>query len=235
MITQATILSTKKLLPAVKNDLQQHHFNVIDESFISFKNIVNFEKSSCINVADEVIVFTSVNAVKAYIENVQHFFIAPTYKRVYCLSGQTLIAAKQLSNITIEGVAENALALARLITADKNIEAVTFFCGDHRRDDLQHHLQQNNVLVNEVVLYESILTPLSINEPIDGLLFFSPSAIDSYLLKNTIAAVTACFCIGDTTAQHLQQKIARQAIVAAQPSQEAIATCVYQFYNKKIA
>jgi len=39
----------------------------------------------------------------------------------------------------------------------------------------------------------------------DGILFFSPSAVESYLKSNTIKD-EMCFCIGETTAEALENK-----------------------------
>jgi uroporphyrinogen-III synthase len=61
------------------------------------------------------------------------------------------------------------------------------------------------------------------------ILFFSPSAVESYLKDNTIKKET-CFCIGETTAEALH-KITKNIIIAEQPSIEDVIEDVIEEYK----
>jgi uroporphyrinogen-III synthase len=54
----------------------------------------------------------------------------------------------------------------------------------------------------------------------DGILFFSPSGVESYLQENKIEN-EACFCIGNTTAEALKY-ITPNRIIANQPNMESV-------------
>ena len=51
---------------------------------------------------------------------------------------------------------------------------------------------------NEIAVYQTELVPEKINSTVDGIMFFSPSAIKSFMKKNTLNN-SECFCIGKTT------------------------------------
>ena len=56
-----------------------------------------------------------------------------------------------------------------------------------------------NITFDEYRVYDNIETSIKINSQIDGLLFYSPSGVNSYIKNNTITH-EMCFCIGTTTA-----------------------------------
>lgn len=65
---------------------------------------------------------------------------------------------------------------------------------------------------------------------IDGILFFSPSAVESYLKLNTIKD-EMCFCIGETTAEALENKKIKNIIIAVKPSVENVIDEVIEYYT----
>ena len=63
----------------------------------------------------------------------------------------------------------------------------------------------------------------------DAILFFSPSAVESYFKLNTIKDET-CFCIGETTAETLEKKKVKNIIVAHRPTvEDVIEGCINEF------
>ncbi len=98
-----------------------------------------------------------------------------------------------------------AADLAKIISLIYGKETFTFFSGNLRRDVLPSTLKENGIAFNEIEVYETLLTPKKINEKLDGILFFSPSAVESYL-KSNIIKDEMCFCIGETTPEALENK-----------------------------
>ena len=86
--------------------------------------------------------------------------------------------------------------LAEIIALVYKKENYTFFSGNLRRDVLPTILKENKITFNEIEVYETNLTPKKISSKFDGILFFSPSAVESYLKLNTIKD-EICFCIGE--------------------------------------
>ena len=92
----------------------------------------------------------------------------------------------------------SALADSIIKTSIKNI---VFFSGDQRRDELPEKLKKNHIEVEEIVVYKTIETPEPISKSYNAILFFSPSAVQSFFSKNTINDSTQIFAIGSTTAR----------------------------------
>ena len=63
----------------------------------------------------------------------------------------------------------------------------------------------------------------------DGILFFSPSAVESYLKQNTIKN-EICFCIGKTTAETLEKKHKKNIVIAEQPTIDDVIAAVIEYY-----
>jgi uroporphyrinogen-III synthase len=105
-----------------------------------------------------------------------------------------------------------------------------FFNGNLRREILPDSLTLANVRFEEIEVYETMLTPHIINSKPDGILFFSPSAVESYVQANIITDET-CFCIGKTTAEPIE-KITTNCIIANQPSIENVIIQCIKYYNE---
>ena len=110
--------------------------------------------------------------------------------------------------------------LAEIITLIYSNESYTFFSGNLRKETLPKALKEAKITFNEIQVYETTLTPQKIKSPLEAILFFSPSGVESYLKENTIKK-ELCFCIGETTAEALPKTV-KNIIVAAQPSIEDV-------------
>ncbi len=89
-------------------------------------------------------------------------------------------------------------------------------------------LKDNNVGIEEIIVYKTIETPQLILKKYDGILFFSPSAVQSFFLKNSISPRTKVFAIGNTTANALKLFTQQHVITADIPG---IKILVYQAIN----
>ena len=66
----------------------------------------------------------------------------------------------------------------------------------------------------------------------DGILFFSPSAVNSFLLKNKISPKTQLFAIGSTTANALQPFTNQPVIIAETPGKENLLHLAINHFSK---
>lgn len=102
-----------------------------------------------------------------------------------------------------------------LIVQNYSDREFTFFCGNLRRNTLPNALQLASIKYAEIEVYETILQPQRISTPLDGILFYSPSGVESYFNSNDYNNETL-FCIGTTTANALTSvvsiKLKRQNI-----------------------
>ena len=140
-------------------------------------------------------------------------------KNVFCVGLKTKIMLSEngYNVVAYTGYAED---LAEIITLIYASESYTFFSGNLRRETLPKALKDAKIKFNEIQVYETTLTPQKIKSPVEAILFFSPSGIESYLKENKIKNET-CFCIGTTTASALEG-ITKNIVVADQPTIEDV-------------
>jgi len=176
-----------------------------------------------------IAVFTSANAVRALSKLI---YITKPDWNIYCIGNATKIALLDYFHVSaIKGCANDAAALAEIIFRD-DIGEVFFFCGDQRMDTLPDTLREHEILVHEMIVYQTIETPQVVNKEYDGILFFSPSAVNSFFSVNTISANTVLFAIGKTTANALDKKVANKVIVSETPSKEHVVSQAIGYFYK---
>lgn len=219
------LLSTKKLLVNQKQFLLNANISVVEADFISIK-----QQKVAIEIINENLIFTSQNAVLSLVENLEKTDTLDLLrkKNVFCVGLKTkaLLEENGFNVIAYTGYADD---LAEIISLIYSKEKFTFFSGNLRRDTLPEALSEAKVVWNEIQVYETILTPQKISGTFDGILFFSPSGIESYLKNNKITKET-CFCIGTTTAEALEN-ITNNVIIANQPTVENVIIQCINFYK----
>jgi len=104
---------------------------------------------------------------------------------------------------------------------------VTYFCSDLRLDTLSKILSENKIKVNEVEAYKTMYSPEVVPQNVDGVLFYSPSTVESYLQKNTTDKVA--FCIGASTAKEAKKHF-EKVEVAQLPTVESVIELVNSHY-----
>ena len=215
------ILSTKKLLPNQKQYLLNADFNVIEADFIKIHN-KNFD----LNHINANLIFTSQNAVLSVLQHEKIDQLKS--KNTFCVGLKTkaLLEEHGFNVMAYTGYAQDLAEIIALVYGD---ESYTFFSGNLRKDTLPDALKQAHIKFNEITVYETLLTPEKISSKVDGILFFSPSAVDSYLRENKIKDET-CICIGNTTAEALEINKIKNIVIANQPTVEnTIIQCINEF------
>lgn len=176
-----------------------------------------------------VIVFTSMNAVEAvatYLDGQQ-----PDWS-IYCIGNTTnKLVIEYFGAHALSGTAPDAAALAELIVEENESGEVIFFCGDQRRDELPFILQEHEIDVNEIVVYQTIETTHKIDKEYLGILFFSPSAVRSFFKTNKIGEKTVLFSIGNTTSTEIKKFSANKIIVSDEPSKENLVQKMIEYFT----
>ena len=206
------ILSTKTLLNNQKQALVNANFNVVEADFIRTESQV-FE----LNKINDNLIFTSQNAVQSFLLDPKSEDLKT--KNVFCVGLKTKILLSE-SGFNVIAYTGYAADLAEIITLIYANESYTFFSGNLRRETLPEALKEAKVKFNEIQVYETTLTPQKIETSVDAIMFFSPSAIESYLKENKIKNET-CFCIGTTTSSALEG-ITKNIVIADQPTIEDV-------------
>ena len=206
------ILSTKTLLNNQKQALVNANFNVIEVDFIHTKS-----QAFKLNEINDNLIFTSQNAVQSFLLDPKSEDLKT--KNVFCVGLKTKILLSE-SGFNVIAYTGYAAGLAEIITLIYANESYTFFSGNLRRETLPEALKEAKVKFNEIQVYETTLTPQKIETSVDAIMFFSPSAIESYLKENKIKNET-CFCIGTTTSSALEG-ITKNIVIADQPTIEDV-------------
>ena len=217
------IYSTKKLSELQKETLS-HAIGVSDSDFIKIR--FNRIPPKVMKNEIENVVITSQNGVEALLNSFTKDEM--NFKNIFCVGRRT---KKLIENriCKVAHVAKNALKLGEYLSTELTKKEVTYFCSDLRLDTLPSYLKENGVVVNEVEAYKTMFSPVKINDQVSGVLFFSPSGIDSYLQKNSTNKVA--FCIGETTAAQARKHF-KNVQVSNLPSVDSILELVNTHFSK---
>ena len=223
MANTINILSTKKLFETQKQLLAEADFMLIEEDFIQTKTI-DFE----LEKVNQNLIFTSQNAVQSILQHPKCDDLKN--KNVFSVGMKTkeLLTDNGFNVIVYTGYSSD---LAEIISLIYNKESFTFFSGNLRKDVMPNNLKENQITFNEIQVYETDLTPKKISKKLEAILFFSPSGVESYLKLNTIKE-EICFCIGETTAEALENKKNKNSIIADKPSVENVIAKVIEYYKR---
>ncbi|MBU3010113.1 hydroxymethylbilane synthase [Polaribacter vadi] len=219
---QNAVFSTKKLSEAQKKTLP-HTIGIKDSDFIK----IRFNRISPKVMKNEIenVIITSQNGVEAILNSFTKDEIK--FKNIFCVGRRT---KKLIENRIgkVSHVAKNAKKLAEYLSKELENKEVTYFCSDLRLDILPAFLKTKEIAVNEVEAYKTMLSPDKISDEVSGILFYSPSGIESYLQKNSTEKVA--FCIGETTAKEARKHF-ENVQVANLPSVDSVLEMVKKYYN----
>jgi uroporphyrinogen-III synthase len=176
------------------------------------------------------IIITSVNAVEALAACLQD--VTPDW--VFFSVGEATSAKvrKYFGPSAVAASGDNANELATKIFNWGVQEEMIFFCGDQRRDELPDQLRAKGVLLKEVVVYETMHTPQKLTKKYEGILFFSPSAVQSFFSINTLSPETVLFTIGSTTADELQAYTKNKIVIADKPGKEEVVNKAIEYFKQ---
>ena len=214
------IVSTKKLKSNQKQFLLNAGFRLVEADFIQIK-------SHKINISSnyDFLIFTSQNAILSVLENENHSILKS--KISFCVGIKTRQLLEE-NGFQVEQSFDYAEELVEYLLIYHSDKKFTFFSGNLRRDTIPNAFQKNNIIFEEIEVYQTDLTPHKIDNQVDGILFFSPSAVQSYVKENTITN-EICFCIGTTTAAELTTN---NRIIANLPTVENVIIQCINYFNK---
>ena len=216
------IFSTKKLTPD-----QQLRLNLSitadSDDFIK----ISPNRISPIVLKKEIknVVFTSKNAVEAVLTSIDPGELK--FKNIYCVGRKTRrLIRKKLGNVT--HFENNATDLANYLVEFMEGTEVTYFHGNLSLEDLPTILEENNITVNGIEAYRTKLSGKTIPAEVKGILFYSPSNVESYLKENSADKIA--YCIGETTAKAAREHF-KEVKVAKLPTVESVIDLVNEDYK----
>jgi uroporphyrinogen-III synthase len=223
-MSQTSILSTKTLSDEQRQAFLDANFDLLEQDFIEIKNNL-FE----LNKIKNNLIFSSQNAVLSLME--QNGWEILKTKSVFCVGIKTK-ELLEVNGFTVDVYMDYASELAEIITLIYNKESYTFLSGNLRKETLPEALKSEGIIFNEIEVYQTTLAPFKISEQekFDGIMFFSPSAVESYLTNNKIKN-EICFCVGNTTAKSLELNKVKNIVIAEIPTIEEVIVEVIAYYN----
>ena len=227
-----SILSTRPLNDSLVDEAKAAGISIDEFSFIETEPIQTIEVQQEIEQAylqSATVVFTSMNAVDAVVtwqDGQQPDWV------IYCIGNTTKQLVKEnFGANSVAGTAGSAAELAERIVEENDIKEVIFFCGDQRREELPAILRNSNIDVHEIVVYQTIPVHHKIEKTYNGILFFSPSAVESFFMKNKLPEQTILFAIGNTTATEIKKFINNKIIISEEPGKENLVKQMIEYFG----
>jgi len=232
LIKPINILFTRPLDAIFSQRAALRKINIDTATFIVTKSVTTeaivTEIQSYIDKKISV-VFTSTNAI----ESVSVYLQQKPDWDIYCIGGATKEAVIDFfGEQTIKATAKSASNLAEKIVAAETIKEVVFFCGDQRLTTLPETLTAAGIQVNEIVVYETVLTPTVIEKNYQGVAFFSPSAVHSFFEVNTVGTNVIMFAIGKTTAATIASYCSNKIVTCEWPGSEQMVEAIIHYFEK---
>ena len=220
-----TILSTKILTSSQKSILTNANIKVEDYDAIK----IGYLKTQ-IDPNFKNIIFTSQNTVKAFLNIMGTQILKNNKYTAFCV-GEKTKSVLEKNDINVLEMTNYGAELATILVNKYPNESFLFLCGDKRRHEIPSYLTRHKVAFKEQTVYKNTPNPLTFAPDFNGILFFSPSGIESFVAKNNLKNSMA-FCIGTTTAAEAE-KHTKNITIAQKPTIESLLERVLESYKTK--
>ncbi|MBA3985481.1 MAG: uroporphyrinogen-III synthase [Flavobacteriales bacterium] len=212
-----TVLSTKKLSESQRSLLLQAGIGLVEYDAIEIES-VDFEVQSTVKNA----IITSQNTIKALVNK------KVAIENCFCV-GEKTKSLLEANGYFVKMVTDYGKELAEILVEKFADEKFTFFCGNLRREELPKILKENNVAFTENEVYKTKLKYKKFERTFDGVLFYSPSGVQSFIKENELKNTTA-FCIGTITSAEAE-KYTNQIIITTKPTIENVIVKVVNYFK----
>ena len=191
------------------------------------EEIFQIEQLIYISQLETTVIVTSQNSVE-WIQN--HIKIIPNWK-IACTEGRTLEKLIEIGwGHLVQSKATNGLDLAKKIIQN-NIQEVYFFCSHKRLEQLPVYLNSLGCKVQEITAYYTYYLSQKINKKYDGIVFLSPSAVESFFEKNKIPINIQIFAIGSTTCAAIKEFCMNPIYISEIPEQKNLFNYLYKYFQ----
>jgi uroporphyrinogen-III synthase len=164
-------------------------------------------------------VFTSKNGVKALKKLMKAGLQVRPEIQLFAVGFKTQKALQDLGLEAKIPFHQNGAHLANLIIEKGKIDSVIYFHGNLSRREMTDALTRKNIEVIETEVYKTIIHPVELPlEPMEAILFYSPSAVQGFKLGQGFdGPLPPLFAIGPTTAKALEKETNQPVKFAAKP------------------
>lgn len=189
-----------------------------------------------------VFAFTSQSGASALQHYLQQGGQLSDPLNVYAVGEKTAKAVESIGFQPTMAEQPDGAGLARKITedflnsTDLSDAMVLHFCGNKRRDEFRQFLEKTEITVRDVVVYETILERMDLNNlNVDGILFYSPSAVQAFRDSGGFNSELSAelFAIGHTTGEELSIESGKHVHISPEPKTELFLSYVSQILNEE--
>ena len=176
-------------------------------------------------------IFTSTNGVKALEELMKAGLQVRPETQLFAVGSKTRDALQELGLDAKIPKTEDSKHLAELIIEEGKINSVIYFHGNLSRGEMTDRLKDSGIEVIELEVYETVINPVYLpEEAVNGILFYSPSAVEGFSRGQGFdAELPPLFAIGPTTAKALRDKTDQPVETAAQPDTNVLLRTVADY------
>ncbi len=222
------VLSTKILSPKQKEIVESAGISLIDYNAIQ----IEFKKFA-IDLSFDNYILTSQNAVRGFLRAFDNLPLPEKRKEAlsknsFCVGAKTSALLRE-NGLKVVKTAITSKELGQYIAKNHKNESFLFICGNRRREELPAILSKNTIQYKEIIAYHTISNEQGLNEVFEGVLFYSPSGVQSYVSSNDLSNSRA-FCIGESTAREAS-RFSKEVIVSKEQSIESVLQSVVQNYG----
>lgn len=218
------IFFTKTLPKELLDSFSGELFSINMRDFIAIKYIYLPRKP----VLNDVLIFTSRNAVKGFC----YSFSAEALqgKKIFVVGDQTAFLIEKLG-VKVAIQKDYARDFSLLKNDELPQGPYDWFCGTrslhHIVDSLRGHY------LNRYEVYHTSLCPYALAGFYQAIVFFSPSAVTSFLEKNSISQNTRYFAIGKTTSEALLSAGASEVLSPEKPSVTSLIQLIKKYFHAR--
>lgn len=222
------ILSTRILSPGQKRLLEVH--GAVLEDYNAIK--ISFRKFE-IDLSYDHYIFTSQNAVRSFLRAYDNLPLPEKRsealaKSCFCV-GQKTAALLVENGLKVQERAKNSKELAENISKKYPNKSFLFICGNRRRNELPQILTKNTIRYKEVISYDTLSYHQEFRKNFDGVLFYSPSGVESFATANDLSKSIA-FCIGTSTEKEALQYTSNTVVAPEQRIESVLQSSANYFY-----
>jgi len=220
----ANIFSTKNLTDEQK---QKFHKAVSIETADFIKISLNRISPTVLRPMPKNVIITSKNAVEALLNNFSSEEL--TFENIYCVGRRTKRMIERKIG-KVKHVENSAKQLAEHLVEFMDGTEASYFCSNMRLDELPDILEDNNIELTEIVSYETKYSPVKLPKSVKGVMFYSPSTVQSFKQENVVSDNMVAFCIGDTTAKEASRHFG-DVRIAKMPSVDGVIKLVNGYFE----
>tara|TARA_B100000497_G_C7683965_1_gene414162 strand:+ start:1935 stop:2630 length:696 start_codon:yes stop_codon:yes gene_type:complete len=227
------IVSTRILTKRVLEKAKLYGIKIMDKDFISIDFDIAEKNSSFLSfLNDRILVFTSINGIKGFIDLLSSHNMSTSSKSYscYCIDGRTSNFAFK-NNLNVIQTASTSMELAKKIVHENKHSKLLYFTCKMRTFLFEKCLKSYNIDIKIEIVYKKTLTPSFVNN-FNGVMFFSASQVVSFCKSNLLDKEVPVFCIGPTTAKCLKKMGHENISIASKAKEDDLINCVIEYFQK---